>query len=141
MRARAWVCGGIFVAVSRSTGPDGLSNCIDLDGVYSLTRSAQLAASTASHTEGGTTQPYRWDDVKAACTLYVSTAHKQLSNPYNLLHGGWSENSHLLHGALFAVAECQNWFPGLVVTARPWRRAGIGTERVGAVNSKSCFYA
>ena len=89
----------------RPYGPDKLSNCIDLDGVYALARSAQL---------GGRT-PYRWDEVEAACSRYVETAHAQLTerDGYNVLEGGWSENSHLMHGALFAVAECAKWFPGM----------------------------
>lgn len=114
-------------------GPDKLSNCIDLDGVYALTRSSQLAGDSA-------VQPYRWGDVEAACALYVKTAHAQLSDPYNVLQGGWSENSHLIHGALFAVAECAAWFPGMVKTVRPWRRAGLGAAAAD-VNNKSCFYA
>ena len=42
---------------------------------------------------------------------------------------------HLMHGALYAVAECQMWFPDLVRTVRPWRRAK------GDVSDVSCAYA
>lgn len=104
----------------------GLSFCLDLDGIYSLTRSAQLAQA-----EG---KPYRWNDVEEACRRYVKTAHEQLTDPKNVL-GGWSKNSHLMHGALFAVAECQTWFPALVKTTRPWQRAS------GGLSERSCMYA
>jgi len=109
------------------TGHPGVSNCIDLDGVYSTARSALLASDT-----DGT--PYRWDDVKAACSRYLKTAQAQLTDPHYVLHGQWAHDSHLMHGALNAVAECALHFPELVKTVRPWQRAG------GALNDRACFY-
>jgi hypothetical protein len=108
----------------------GLSNCIDLDGIYSLTRSAQLVSTNSEEVA-----PYRWADVKDACDRYVRTAHMQLSDPANVLQGAWALESHLMHGSLNAVAECAQWFPELVKTVRPWRRAG------GRMSARSCFYA
>lgn len=46
-----------------------------------------------------------------------------------LLYG---QDTHLLHGPLYAVAECQQHFPGLVRTRRPWRRW---------TDESSCIYA
>ena len=109
----------------------GLSFCLDLDGIYSLTRSAQLAQGVVTTRRQ---EPYRWDDVKQACSRYVKTAHAQLSDPANVL-GGWAKNSHLMHGALFAVAECGLWFPDLTKTIRPWQRARMH------LNNRSCMYA
>eukprot|EP00931_Biecheleriopsis_adriatica_P034639 TRINITY_DN19990_c0_g1_i3.p1 TRINITY_DN19990_c0_g1~~TRINITY_DN19990_c0_g1_i3.p1 ORF type:complete len:388 (+),score=13.36 TRINITY_DN19990_c0_g1_i3:65-1228(+) len=106
----------------------GLSNCLDLDGVYSLTRSAQL---------WNQTHPYRWHDVEQACWRYVTTVASQLLNPNNVLgnHSGWMANSHLMHGALAAVAECASSFPGLITTQRPWSTAR------GADAIRACDYA
>jgi hypothetical protein len=103
------------------------SNCIDLDGVHSMARSSRLA--------GG----YRWADVEQACKLYLASAHAQLTNETMVLgrSAAWAQESHLLHGALSAVAECATWFPHLVRTVRPWRRV----RATDAAATRSCAYA
>ena len=58
-----------------------------------------------------------------------------LGNPYNLLKESYSNNSHLLHGALFAIAECQIHFPHLIHTERPWKRI-INTK----ILKRACAY-
>jgi len=111
------------------TKDPGLSYCIDMDGIYALTRSARLVDPDS---------PYRWDDVKAACQRYLQTAVAQLSDRASVLGTGpgkWGNNSHLMHGALYGVAECLIWWPELVKTDRPWRRAS------GAESARSCAYA
>ncbi len=83
--------------------------CIDLDGIYNLTRSSRNA--------GG----YRRDDVFIAVCRYLKEAERILNDEefffkkYN--------NSHILTGALGAVAECQKFYPELVRTSRPWRQS------------------
>ena len=80
--------------------------CIDLDGVYSLLRSSRNA--------GG----YKADDVKAACLRYLETAERIL-NDRRFFFSRYT-NTHLLPGALGAIAECQKFYPELVKTTRPW---------------------
>ena len=78
--------------------------------------------------------------MEAACDRYLATAALQLSNDPSVLgkHSHWAQNSHLLHGALCAVAECATWFPQLVKTARPWRRVMPTDEGLA---ERSCAYA
>ncbi|MCU0845102.1 MAG: hypothetical protein MUC76_09275 [Spirochaetes bacterium] len=83
--------------------------CIDLDGVYCLTRSSRNAGS------------YRKDDVYRACVRYLETAEKILNDREFFLKR--YRNSHILTGALAAVAECGLFFPERVKTARPWRQS------------------
>lgn len=109
---------------------DHPSTCIDLDGVYALTRSARLVDPST---------PYRWDDVRSACARYLRTVVAELTNASLVLGmapGSYGSNSHLLHGPLYAIAECQAWFPDLVKTTRPWRRA-----RGDALRRVTCAYA
>lgn len=80
--------------------------CVDLDGLYCLTRSSRNAGS------------YRADDVEAAVRRYLATAHRTLTDRAFLL--ARYDNSHRLPGALSAVAECQKFFPALVHTPVPW---------------------
>lgn len=83
--------------------------CIDLDGVYCLTRSSRNAGW------------YRKDDVYRACVRYLETAERIL-NDREFVFGRY-RNSHILTGALAAVAECASYFPETVRTARPWRQS------------------
>ena len=118
------VWGGHHAWSARSSWK-AISSCIDLDGVYSAARGAQLA-----QTHG---QNYRWSDVKAACQRYLRTAEFMLNNASFVLdvkkYGG---DTHLLHGPMYAVAECQQHFPHMVETRRPWRRW---------TSNASCIYA
>lgn len=82
--------------------------CIDLDGVYSLLRSSRNA--------GG----YRADDVKAACRRYLEIAERIL-NDREFFFSRYT-NTHILPGALSAIAECQKFYPELVKTTRPWEQ-------------------
>ena len=83
--------------------------CIDLDGIYCLTRSSRNAAG------------YRKDDVRSAVIRYLETAEKTL-NDKDFLFSKYS-NSHRLTGALEALAECQKFYPELVRTVKPWRES------------------
>jgi len=98
-----------------------ISSCIDLDGGYSLSRGSLGA------------RKYRWAEVQAACAKYLRTAEYILNNSTMILdaklYGG---DTHLLHGPMYAVAECQQHFPATVKTRRPWKRW---------TNSASCIYA
>ena len=91
--------------------PNGLwdgevSYCIDLDGIYCLTRSCRIA------------DGYRKDDVRAAVVRYLAAAEKILTDrEFFFRH---YSNSHILPGALSAIAECQKLYPELVKTPRPW---------------------
>ena len=83
--------------------------CIDLDGVYCLTRSSRNAGW------------YRRDDVYTACLRYLETAERILNDREFLFRR--YRDSHILTGALAAVAECARFFPEIVRTARPWRQS------------------
>lgn len=94
-----------------------VSYCIDLDGIYCLTRSSRnagLAASRAASSEEG----YRAAEVRAACERFLERAEATLCDRDFL--GASYRNSHRLPGALVAVAECARTWPGIVRTERPW---------------------
>lgn len=102
-----------------------ISSCIDLDGVYTLTRAAKFASVNG--------EPYRWAEVEGACRKYLRTASFLLNNRTQVLDPTlYGQDTHLLHGVLYAVAECQQHFPQLVRTRRPWRRW---------TDAASCIYA
>ena len=86
-----------------------VSYCIDLDGIYCLTRSSRNA--------GG----YRAKDVEAACRRYLERAEATL-NDRDFLFARY-DNSHRLPGALAAVAECALFFPEMIRTETPWRQS------------------
>ena len=83
--------------------------CIDLDGIYSLTRSSRIA--------GG----YRAADIEESVHRYLSTAEKILNDP-EFFFARYT-NSHILTGALSAIAECQLFYPDIVRTSKPWRQS------------------
>mmetsp|Transcript_78538 Transcript_78538/g.254413 ORF Transcript_78538/g.254413 Transcript_78538/m.254413 type:complete len:312 (-) Transcript_78538:134-1069(-) len=96
------------------------STCADLDGIY-----VAIHASLQS-------DRYRWSDVREMCRAYLRTASYFLNDEEWVL-GDYVklEGTHLLHGPLFAVAECQQHFPELSIrTRRTWRR-----------NPGACTYA
>ena len=98
-----------------------ISSCIDLDGVYGLSRGSLGAGK------------HRWSEVQQACSKYLRTAQYILSNRTMVLDPGlYGGDTHLLHGPMYAVAECQQHFPQLVRTRRPWKRW---------TNNASCIYA
>ena len=71
--------------------------------------------------------------MEAACDKYLRTAHYILTNSSLVLGTAlYGRDTHLLHGVLYAVAECQQHFPELVVTRRKWGRWTDGS---------SCIYA
>jgi len=102
-----------------------ISTCIDLDGVYTAARAALAVAAQ----DGGA--PYRWADVEQACRDYLQVAEFLLNNETFVLDK-YAKNTHVLHGPMYAVAECQLHFPDLVATRRPWRRW---------TDASSCIYA
>lgn len=80
--------------------------CIDLDGIYNMTRSNQIA--------GG----YREDEIRKSCIRYLEAAELILNDrDYFFEH---YTNTHILPGALGAIAECQKFYPELVKTSTPW---------------------
>jgi len=79
--------------------------CRDLDGIYALTRSSRNA--------GG----YRHDDVKAAIIRFLTTAERVLNDESFVLEH--YTNSHHLAGTLTTLAECQKFYPDLVITKKP----------------------
>lgn len=83
--------------------------CRDFDGIFVATRSSLLTSSGA----------YRWPDIKSACQSFLKTTHALLTNKSVVLGRDYSRNSHLLHGALYGVAECERHFPGSIRTSRP----------------------
>lgn len=56
-----------------------ISSCIDLDGVYALSRGAVAASS-------GRLPYYRWAEVESACKLYLRTAEFLLNNRTQVRH-------------------------------------------------------
>ena len=86
-----------------------LPSCHQLDGVWSLTRSSQLAAG------------YRRADVRAMCERYLTAAAAVMSNRSAVLDPVDYGDSHGLNGAMQSVAECARWFPELLRTRVPWR--------------------
>jgi hypothetical protein len=96
---------------------DKLPGYMDQDGVYVTTRSSvQLGKA-------------RWGDVERMCAAYVATAAGVLTNASLLLGAGTPFGGivHDLAGVVTPIAECARWFPGLVVTERPW----INTVDIG----------
>lgn len=58
-----------------------------------------------------------------ACEQYLRTAQYILSNRTFVMGSSlYGADTHLLHGVLYAVAECQQHFPHMVRTRRPWQR-------------------
>ncbi len=86
-----------------------VSYCIDLDGIYCLTRSSRNAGR------------YRAKDVEAACRRYLKRAEATLNDRAFLF--GRYDNSHRLPGALAAVAECALFYPDMVKSMTPWRQS------------------
>jgi hypothetical protein len=106
----------IVNATLRLQLPNGLfgpepSTCLDLDGVYTAIRASEQAGR------------YRWMDVQNLCKKYLSWAVEHL-NSADVVLGTYVQHTHLLHGPLFAIAECQRAFPELnIITTRPWQRS------------------
>lgn len=87
------------------------STCLDLDGVYTVIRAAEQAGR------------YKWDEARDMCHKYLAWATKHLNDRSYILTA-YTANTHLLHGPLFAIAECQHAFPDLnITTVRPWQRS------------------
>jgi hypothetical protein len=81
--------------------------CIDLDGVYSLTRASRAA------------NDYRQRDVTRALAKTLATMVKCLNNKKFLFAN--YQNSHRLVGVLAALAEIQAYMPENLDTPKPWR--------------------
>ncbi len=80
--------------------------CIDLDGIYSLTRASKAA------------NDYRKADVTKALEKTLHTIVACLNNKQFLFEH--YKNSHRLVGALAAVAEIQNYMPDRVELPKLW---------------------
>jgi hypothetical protein len=81
-----------------------------LDGVYELARSSNK---TVDH--------YRWKDIENACQKFLKIAEEQMNTEENLMK--LFGETHGLIGAVAAVAECQKWFPDMVVTSVLWSQS------------------
>jgi hypothetical protein len=81
--------------------------CIDLDGVYTLTRASKAA------------QDYRKADVVSALEKTLHTIVPRLNDKTFVFQN--YTNSHRLVGALAALAEIQNYLPERVATAQKWK--------------------
>jgi hypothetical protein len=93
--------------------PNGLwdgevSYCIDLDGIYNLTRSARLAGD------------YRADDIRQSILRYLESTAALLNDRERFFPS--YTNSHMLPAVLAALAEIQRSYPELVRTPQPWRQ-------------------
>jgi len=84
-------------------------SCHQLDGVWTVTRSAALL------------DGYRWDDVRDMCSSYLHAAATVFADTTVLMDHVVYGDSHGLNGGLQSIAECVRWFPELVHTRRPWR--------------------
>ena len=58
--------------------------------------------------------------MRKACTTILREAHKTLSS-LSAMEDVFDLGFHYLPVGLATIAECQSWFPELLVTARPWR--------------------
>ncbi|MFW5712462.1 MAG: hypothetical protein ACOCXF_04890 [bacterium] len=85
-----------------------VSYCIDLDGIYNLTRSSKIAGD------------YRQEDIRRAITRYLEST-EALLNDRERFFASYS-NSHMLPAVLAAIAEIQKFYPELVHTPKPWRQ-------------------
>ena len=83
--------------------------CLDLDGIYSLTRSCR-------NSEG-----YRQEDIDQAVDQYLVTA-SDIFNDEEFFFKHY-KNSHILPGALSAIAECQKFYPQLIQTSQEWEQS------------------
>ena len=86
-----------------------ITYCVDLVGIYCLTRSSRNAGW------------YRKPDLENAVKKYLRTAERIFSDE-NVFFKAYP-NTHRLTGALSAIAECQKFFPNLVKTKRPWKQS------------------
>jgi hypothetical protein len=80
--------------------------CIDLDAIYSMTRSSKLAPG------------YRSDEIRGSVERYLTAAADLLNDRDRFLE--LYTNSHQLPGALAAVAECALLYPELVRSPSSW---------------------
>lgn len=83
--------------------------CIDLDGLYSLLRSSRDA------------ENYRQPEIYQAVVNFLRTTEQIFSHKSSVLTH--YPRSHLLPGALAAIAECQRFYPELVHTSIPWQQS------------------
>ncbi len=81
--------------------------CIDLDGVYSLTRASRLA------------NDYRKNDIIEALEKTLHTIVSRLNDKEFVFKN--YRNSHRLVGALAALAEIQNYMPNYLQWPKKWK--------------------
>jgi len=81
--------------------------CIDLDGIYNLTRASKSANN------------YRQAEIRSALEKSLQTIVNCLNNR-EFVFGNY-QNSHRLVGALAALAEIQNYLPNRLITPKKWK--------------------
>jgi len=95
-----------------------ISYCIDLDGIYEIIRSLALM-NTTSTTSQDSDSGINWEVAEHVCKKYLNGVHLILNSTFHteVIYRAYT---HLLPGALAAIAECQLWFPQLVITQTKW---------------------
>jgi hypothetical protein len=87
--------------------------CINYDGLFHLAQPCrQPGAPPCSAAALGR--------IRAACATIVRAAHALLDD-LGAMHRVFDLGFHYVPVGLATVAECQSWFPEMVVTARPWK--------------------
>lgn len=81
--------------------------CIDLDGIYNLTRASRIANN------------YRKEEVCSALKKSLQTIVNCLNEKTFVFKN--YQNSHRLVGALAALAEIQNFLPNQLYTPKRWK--------------------
>lgn len=94
---------------SRGTASPVNPSCHQLDGIFTVIRSAALL------------DGYRWDEVREMCELHLNVASVRLSNKSVLMDNLPYGDTHGLNGGLQGIAECVRWFPEMAKTRRTWR--------------------
>ena len=62
----------------------------------------------------------KWRQVEAACALFLKSAAQEM-NRKDWVLSKFGGDSHGLMSMVGAVGECQQHFPELVTTLRPWQ--------------------
>jgi hypothetical protein len=86
-----------------------VSYCVDLDGIFCLTRCCKQA------------NGYKKEDIKEAIIKYLDYTVPTL-NDRDFLFSRY-KTSHILTGVLEAIAEVQKFYPDLIKTPKPWRES------------------
>ena len=87
--------------------------CMSYDGLFHLAQPCRQPGAPPC-------SPAALQRINRACTAIVSEAHAILDDLARM-HEVFDLGFHYIPVALATVAECQSWFPEMVVTSRPWK--------------------